>query len=151
MCVAALSGNACETWLLADEVLSKIKGVWYGWLVYHTVSRLRKKADGGSKIRERQWVRERLRLEASGSAGCWEKKSNSKRKWTHWQIFPTSTVFSDVSASEATHSFRYNADHFLPYLSTSLWYGLAVASGEPWDISSPSLVPPEPLEEMDRL
>lgn len=33
--------------------------------------------------------------------------------------FPTSDVFSDVSASAATHSFRDYADRFLPYLSTS--------------------------------
>ena len=153
LCVAALSRNACETWL-ADKSFNRLMLCWvWRTTVYHAVSRFPKKADGGSKISERQWVRESL--EVAKSAGGWggEKTRQQRERMNPLIDFPPSTVFSDVSASAATHSFR----DYCRSLSTVsvhaivIWSSSCFCSGEPWDGSSPSFVPSGPLEEMDRL
>lgn len=106
MCVATLSGNACETRDLADKSFHRLMLCWvWRTTVYHVVSGFPKKADGGSKISERQWVRERAwkRLKVQVAEG--EKQATARE---NEPIDTFSSVFSDVSASAAAHSFRVN-------------------------------------------
>lgn len=60
-----------------------------------------------------------------------EKKEMARRREPTDIFSYIYCFFSNVSACVATHSFRDHADDFLPYLSTSSRYGLAVVLESP--------------------
>lgn len=124
LCVAALSGNACETRLLADKSFHRLMLCWvWRTKVYHVVSRFPKKADGGSKISERQWVRESL--EAAKSAGSLRGKN--RQQWERMNPLidfpPFSLMFQHLWLLTVSGII---ATHFQPCLSTRSWYGQSV-------------------------